>query len=77
MIQTQRRDELKQFLAERGIGTAIHYPAIVPDLKPYLTKGDFQSARNLANHGLSLPLNSYLKVEELGFVIDSVCKFFR
>lgn len=77
VIQTQRRDELKQFLIEREIGTAIHYPAIVPDMKPYLTKGDFQNARNLANHGLSLPLNPYLKVEELGFVIDSVCKFFR
>lgn len=76
VVQTQLRDELKRFLAENGIGTAIHYPAIIPDLSPYFSKGDFQNARNLANHGLSLPLNSYLQEEEVVKVIDSIRKFF-
>lgn len=76
VVQTQRRDELKDFLIGKGIGTAIHYPKILPDMKPYQTKGDFRNARNLAIQGLSLPLNPYLKKEEVNFIIDTVHSFF-
>jgi UDP-2-acetamido-2-deoxy-ribo-hexuluronate aminotransferase len=77
VIQTEWRDELKSFLAERGIGTAIHYPTIIPDLKPFQSKGDFTNARRLAETGLSLPLNPLLSEEEVEFVIYSVSAFFE
>lgn len=77
VIQTRQRDELKKFLAEKGIGTAIHYPTILPDMKPYLSVGDFPNARNLANQGLSLPLNPYLREEEVGEIIKMVHSFFK
>ena len=76
VIQTEKRDELRGFLAENGVGTAIHYPVILPDLKPYFSDGDFFNARNLANHGLSLPLNPYLRKEEVDKVIQVVQSFF-
>ncbi|MFL0682496.1 MAG: DegT/DnrJ/EryC1/StrS family aminotransferase, partial [Algoriphagus aquaeductus] len=77
VIQTRQRDKLKKFLAEKGIGTAIHYPTILPDMKPYLSVGDFPNARNLANQGLSLPLNPYLREEEVGEIIKMVHSFFK
>ncbi|HSF53678.1 MAG TPA: DegT/DnrJ/EryC1/StrS family aminotransferase, partial [Algoriphagus sp.] len=76
VIQTERRDGLKAFLAEKGIGTAVHYPMILPDLKPFRIDGDFSNARKLANQGLSLPMNPWLKEEELGFITSSVLEFF-
>jgi dTDP-4-amino-4,6-dideoxygalactose transaminase len=76
VIQTEKRDELRGFLAENGVGTAIHYPAILPDMKPYFSDGDFFHARNLANHGLSLPLNPYLSKEEVDKIIKVVQSFF-
>jgi UDP-2-acetamido-2-deoxy-ribo-hexuluronate aminotransferase len=77
VIQTRQRDELKKFLAEKGIGTAIHYPTILPEMKPYLSDGVFPNARNLAKRGLSLPLNPYLREEEIESVIKMVYSFFR
>lgn len=77
VVQTEPRDELKDFLKGKGIGTAIHYPAILPDMKPYQAKGDFHNARNLASQGISLPLNPYLKVEEVDFIIDLIQSFFK
>jgi dTDP-4-amino-4,6-dideoxygalactose transaminase len=77
VIQTGRRDFLRKFLTEKGIGTAIHYPQVLPDMKPYFSTGDFSTARNLAQQGLSLPLNPFLKEVEIDLVIDSVHKFFR
>jgi UDP-2-acetamido-2-deoxy-ribo-hexuluronate aminotransferase len=76
VIQTERRDEVKTFLAERGVRTAIHYPMILPDMKPYLVEGDFSIARKLANHGLSLPLNSSLTEFEVEKILELVKLFF-
>ncbi len=77
VIQTNRRDELKAFLAESGIGTAIHYPMILPDMKQFRTEGDFINARNLAFQGLSIPLNHMLSSPEVRKVLDDVKSFFR
>ncbi len=76
VIQTSRRDELKDFLSDSGIGTAIHYPTILPDLPIFRTSGDFQNARKLSNEGLSLPLNPYLKKAECEFVCEKIIEFF-
>jgi UDP-2-acetamido-2-deoxy-ribo-hexuluronate aminotransferase len=77
VIQTNQREKLKDFLASKGIGTAIHYPVILPDMKPFLSKGEFQNARNIAEMGLSLPLNPNLKREEIDRIIDIVQQFFK
>ncbi|SDD03194.1 dTDP-4-amino-4,6-dideoxygalactose transaminase [Algoriphagus faecimaris] len=76
VVQTEKRDQLQVFLAKNGIGTAIHYPRIIPDMRPYRADGDFVAARKLANEGLSLPLNPYLKAEEVDWIVDKVEEFF-
>lgn len=77
VILTEKRDELKAFLAEKGIGTAIHYPTILPDMKPFKSEGDFKHARELSEKGLSLPLNPYLRKEEINLIIEMILNFFE
>ncbi|GMQ30555.1 DegT/DnrJ/EryC1/StrS family aminotransferase [Algoriphagus confluentis] len=76
VIQTERRDKLKFYLAEKGIGTAIHYPMILPDMKPFSQTGDFKDSRRLAHRGLSLPLNPFLTSAETEEIIREVRRFF-
>lgn len=76
VIQTTRRDELKKYLIENGIGTSIHYPHILPEMKPFSSEGAFPNARNLSEQGLSLPLNPWMKEEEIEYVIGKIREFF-
>lgn len=76
VIKTSRRDELKNFLMDMGIGTAIHYPYILPDMKPFRSKGDFTQARYLSQHGLSLPLNPWMCEEEIAYISKTIQDFF-
>jgi len=59
VVRTPRRDGLRGFLAERGIGTLIHYPQ-PPHLQPAyrhvgFEPGSFPIAEELARTSLSLP----------------------
>jgi dTDP-4-amino-4,6-dideoxygalactose transaminase len=76
VIQTERRDEMKAFLAAKGIGTAVHYPMILPDMKPFASVGEFKNSRKLSKNGLSLPMNSYLNSEEIRAIVGAVLSFF-
>lgn len=77
VIQTERRDKLKAFLANKGIGSAIHYPMILPEMKPFRTVGDFPNSRKISNEGLSLPLNPWLRESEVREVIEGVREFYN
>lgn len=75
-IFLERRDELKNFLSAKGIGTAIHYPNILPEMFPYRIQGQFAVSKNISASGLSLPLNPWLKDQEQTFIIECVRAFF-
>lgn len=77
VIQTEKRDLLKEFLQTKGVGTAIHYPTIVPDIPVYKQDGDFASARKLSQIGLSLPLNPWLEQQEVMEVCRDIKEFFE
>jgi dTDP-4-amino-4,6-dideoxygalactose transaminase len=60
VIRTSKRDELLKFLAEKEIGTMIHYP-VPPHLQDAYSdlgyvKGDFPIAEEIAETCLSLPI---------------------
>jgi len=81
VIKTDKRDELKEFLQQKGIGTAIHYP-IPPHLqKAYshlnFKKGDFSIAEKLANQSLSLPIYPGLSDDQVNYICDSITEFFK
>lgn len=81
IIQLERRDELIKHLANRGVGSRIHYPipihlqecAAMLDYGP----GDFPVTERLAKQILSLPIYPELSDTEVGYVIESVYSFFR
>lgn len=79
VIHCSRREMLRQYLADGGIDTLIHYP-IPPHLSEayqYLGKkeGDYPIAERFANEVLSLPLYNGMTEEEQGKVIQAVNGF--
>jgi dTDP-3-amino-3,4,6-trideoxy-alpha-D-glucose transaminase len=73
------RDALQAFLAERGVGTNIHYPIPVhlqPCYAGRWAERDFPVAEALAGSLLSLPLDPLHTDREIDFVIAQVRAFF-
>ena len=81
VIRTDRRDELKEFLASKGISTVLHYPTILPLLKPYEYLGhsshDFPVAYKNQETILSLPLFPELKEEDIHYILTAIRDFFK
>jgi dTDP-4-amino-4,6-dideoxygalactose transaminase len=81
VIQTEARDELQQFLADRMIETKVHYPIQI-HLQPAAQglnykAGDFPGAESLAERMLSLPVYSELTNDEVALVSESILDFFN
>ncbi|MBD3612261.1 MAG: DegT/DnrJ/EryC1/StrS family aminotransferase, partial [Hydrogenovibrio crunogenus] len=79
VIRTEKRDELKAFLEEKGIQTSVHYPISLPKLKAY----DYtnQASEDLfANKSdstlLSLPIGEHLNEQDLAQVITAIKEYF-
>ena len=73
------RDALAAFLAERGVGTNIHYPTPVhlqPCYAGRWAAGQFPVAEALAGSLLSLPLDPTHTDREIDFVVAQVRAFF-
>jgi dTDP-4-amino-4,6-dideoxygalactose transaminase len=79
-IRAQRRDELKNFLKDRGIGTEVYYPIPMhaQDCYRFLghKKGDFPQSEQAAAEVLSLPVFAELADEQLAYVVDSIQAFY-
>jgi len=79
VIRSDKRDELKKYLEENGIATAIHYPVpihLTVSFK-YLghKQGDFPESEKLSREVLSLPLFPELKSKELDYIIGVIRSF--
>lgn len=79
VVRSERRDELKAFLAARGVETAIHYPRPIhlQDAAAGLGKprGSFPVAEAQADRILSLPVYPELTPDQLAWVAASVRAF--
>lgn len=80
IVQTAQRDALKQFLADRGIDTKIHYPVPIhlQQASAYLghKMGDFPVTEKQTTTILSLPVFAELIDEQVAHVIASIKAFF-
>lgn len=81
VIRTKRRDELRTYLSENGIGTIVHYP-LPPHLQEAFRdlkykKGDFPIAEEIAETCLSLPVYPGLTEEQVNFICTSINEFFN
>jgi dTDP-3-amino-3,4,6-trideoxy-alpha-D-glucose transaminase len=75
-VHHPRRDELRDALAGRGIGTQLYYPE-PPHLSPAYaplgySAGDFPVTEHSAATGLALPLSPYLTPEQQDQVVTAV-----
>ncbi|MBD2751533.1 DegT/DnrJ/EryC1/StrS family aminotransferase [Spirosoma validum] len=74
VIRHPRRDALRTFLRERGIGTDVHYPIPPHRQQAYETFAhlSFPIAEQLHKEVVSLPLNPTLTDGEIAYVIDTI-----
>ena len=80
VVQVDKRDQLKRYLKEKNIATAIHYPIPI-HLQPAAKflgykKGSFKYAEQQAKRILSLPINQFLKEKEIKEISDKINYFY-
>ena len=76
-VLTPERDAFQAHLADRGIGTLVHYPIALTDqpaLAPYATT-PCPVAQRVAREVCSLPLHPHLSDAEVALVAESVLSF--
>ena len=75
VARTQRRDDVRQLLADRGVETLVHYPRPVHAHPAYAELGrgrDLRVSEQLAAEVVSLPLYPQLSDEEAEAVVAAV-----
>ena len=75
-----RRDELRNFLQDAGIGTDIYYPVPL-HLQACFSflgyqEGDFPVAEHAAQHTLALPIYPELAEDQQSYVVEKVRAFY-
>ena len=78
-IIVERRDQLQEHLAARGIETKIHHPILMPYHTAYqhLPKPEIPVAEHLVERILSIPSHENLTMEETGCVAQSIREFYE
>ena len=80
-VQSATRDALAHFLAERGIGTKVHYPHALHQLEAYpewhALAGQFPNAERFARTVLSLPMFPEMTDEDIDAVCAGVLGYFE
>ena len=80
VIETPHRDELKDFLTSRQIGTGIYYPVPLHRHEAWLSRGFRQlslpEAERYARQNIALPMFAELTDDEIDWVIGAVKEFF-
>jgi dTDP-4-amino-4,6-dideoxygalactose transaminase len=75
-----RRDELRDYLSERQVGTDIYYPLPLhlQECFSYLgyVEGDLIEAERASKETLALPIYPELRAEQQQYVVDSISSFF-
>jgi dTDP-4-amino-4,6-dideoxygalactose transaminase len=80
VIRAPRRDELKAYLQENGIGSEIYYPlplhlqACFRDLG--YRAGDFPESEKAASEVLALPVYSAMSDEDVRYVCQAISAFY-
>jgi dTDP-4-amino-4,6-dideoxygalactose transaminase len=81
VIQSDRREELRAYLSERGIATKVHYPVPI-HLQPAAAglgyrRGSLPETERQADRILSIPVQQFLTGDDITFVATSINEFYR
>jgi dTDP-4-amino-4,6-dideoxygalactose transaminase len=81
VVRVKKRDPLKAFLSDRGIGTQIYYPVPLhlQECFAYLgyAAGDLPETEAAAAEVLALPMFAELREEEQQYVVETIAEFYR
>jgi UDP-2-acetamido-2-deoxy-ribo-hexuluronate aminotransferase len=79
-LQAEKRDNLKNFLEEKGIPTIIYYPVPLHFQKAYrrngIGEGSFPVTEKLSKTVISLPIHTEMKTEELEYITNQIKAFY-
>jgi dTDP-4-amino-4,6-dideoxygalactose transaminase len=81
VIRVPKRDWLRDFLTERGVGTEVYYP-IPLHLQASMShlgyeEGDFPEAEEAARESLALPIYPELTEEQQRYVVGTIREFYE
>jgi dTDP-4-amino-4,6-dideoxygalactose transaminase len=80
VIRVPRRDELRQYLTDRQIGSEIYYPLSLHEQTSLATlgykRGDFPISEAAAAEVLALPMYPELRVDEQETVVETIASFY-
>jgi dTDP-4-amino-4,6-dideoxygalactose transaminase len=82
VVRTDRRDELRSFLTDNGVGTLIHYPVPVHRQPAYqgrvvLDDAGLTATEVMCRQILSLPMHAQLSDVDADAVADSITRWSR
>lgn len=80
-IRIRNRDQVKAYLQEKGVPTAVHYPKPL-HLQPCFSsagfkQGDFPVAEKTASEVLSLPMCAFTQEEHQHYIVNKLMEFSR
>lgn len=80
VVQVDRRDELRAYMASHGIETAVHYPVPI-HLQPAAAeldcqKGDFPVTEAQAARIVSLPIHQHLPADDIRTIAATIRAFY-
>jgi dTDP-4-amino-4,6-dideoxygalactose transaminase len=80
-IRIQRRDQLRAYLKDKGVGTEVYYPLPMHLQNCYrdlgYQKGAFPVSEQAAAEVLSLPIYAELQEDQLAYVVRCIAEFYR
>lgn len=80
VIRAPQRDELKDFLAEHGVGSEVYYPLPLPEQQCFAgvayRADEGPEAARAAREVLALPIYAELGASELDYVVERIAAFY-
>ncbi len=80
-IRAQKRDDLRAYLKDKGIGTEVYYPLPLHLQNCYrdlgYRKGAFPVAEQASEEVMSLPIYAELTDDQLSYVVQTIVEFYR
>lgn len=80
VIRAKRRDELRAWLAEHGVGTEIYYPVSLHEQSCFAflghEPGDLPSSSRAASETVALPVYPELSEAQLEYVVERIAAFY-
>ena len=80
-VRVSKRDDLRAYLKEKGVGTEIYYPLPMHLQNCYkdlgYQKGSFPVSEQASEQVLSLPIYAELMDSQLEYVVETILQFYR